>query len=342
MIRKTAMFIAVIVVILAASTALAQKGVKVEKIAYGGWPNCVRMTNGTVELVATTDVGPRIIRFGFVGQDNEFFEDPNQIGKTGGSEWMSYGGHRFWLAPEAKPRTYFPDNTTVKYLEDNGKVFLTPDIENTTGMEKAIELTLDPNENHVTVIHKVTNHGMWPVELAPWALTVMAPGGELIIPQETYSPHPDIPDEPGQKIDKKCYLPVRNLVLWSYTKLSDPRWVFLSKYIILKQDPNAKKPQKLGISNQQNWAGYARKGHLFVKKVIYQPGATYPDGGSSYETFTNSDMLELESLGPVITLAPGASVTHREDWYLFDGVKFENTDASIDANVLPKVKSVLD
>ena len=29
-------------------------------------------------------------------------------GKTGGSEWHIYGGHRLWHAPEVMPRTYYP------------------------------------------------------------------------------------------------------------------------------------------------------------------------------------------------------------------------------------------
>lgn len=80
---------------------------------------------------------------------------------------------------------------------------------------------------------------------------------------------------------------------------------------------------------------------MFVKKVVYQEGATYPDHGCSFETFTNAAMLELESVGPMVKLPPGGSVTHREDWYLFDGVEAKDTDAGIDAAVLPKVKSVM-
>jgi len=167
----------------------------------------------------------------------------------------------------------------------------------------------------------------------------MAPDGCAVLPQEPYSPHPDIPDEPGQQIDAKYYLPVRSMALWSYTRLDDPRWVFTSKYVLLKQDPSAKRPQKIGISNQQGWAAYARQGHLFVKKVDYQAGATYPDGGCVFEVFTNAEMLELESLGPLTKLEPGASVTHREDWYLFDGVEFEETDESIDASVEPRIRT---
>jgi hypothetical protein len=312
-----------------------------ERIEYGGWHNCVRLTNGIVELIATTDVGPRIIRFGFVGGENEFHEDPSQMGKTGGSEWRGYGGHRLWVAPEAKPRSYHPDNTPVQYDMIGNTLRLMPEVESTSGMQKEVEVEIEPNSAHVVVTHKITNRLLWPVELAPWAITVMHAGGKAIFPQEPYSPHPDIPDEPGQKIDPRYYLPVRSLVLWSYTKLNDPRLVFTSKYILLKQDTQAAKPQKIGLSNEQNWAAYARDGRLFVKKVIYRSDACYPDNGCNFETFTNSDMLELESLGPMVELAPGQTVVHVEDWYLFDGVTFSDTDESIDANVLPKVKTVL-
>ena len=50
-----------------AITMTATAAVKVEKTAYAGWPNCYRITNGEVELIVTTDVGPRVIRYGFVG-----------------------------------------------------------------------------------------------------------------------------------------------------------------------------------------------------------------------------------------------------------------------------------
>ncbi|MBU2563373.1 MAG: DUF4380 domain-containing protein, partial [Actinobacteria bacterium] len=91
-----------------------------EKYKFGGWKNCIRMTNGEVEIIITTDVGPRIVRFGFVGDQNLFREFKQQQGKTGGDKWLIYGGHRLWHAPEVKPRTYFPDNNPVNY-NWNGK-----------------------------------------------------------------------------------------------------------------------------------------------------------------------------------------------------------------------------
>ncbi len=317
-----------------------------EKIAYGGWPNCVRLTNGKIELIATTDVGPRIIRFGFVGGDNELFEDKSQLGKTGGDEWRAYGGHRFWLAPEVKPRTYEPDNNPVSYEMRGDTLILTSPTDPRTRMQKQIEVTLDSDENRVSILHRVTNHNMWDVEMALWALSVMNSGGKLIIPQEPYAPHPDIPDYPGQKTDPRYYLPVRSLALWSYSKLSDPRYLFTDKYIILKQDPNATTPEKIGVTNEQGWVAYARGGHMFVKVFDYEPldvaMLEYPDNGCNFETFTNADMLEAESLGPIVILPPGESVEHLEDWRLFDGVHFEDTDESIDANVLSRVQSAFD
>ena len=39
-----------------------------ETMPYGGWPNCARVANDQIELIATTDVGPRVMRLGWVGR----------------------------------------------------------------------------------------------------------------------------------------------------------------------------------------------------------------------------------------------------------------------------------
>jgi len=57
--------------------------VTIDKTPYGGWPNCYRITNGEVELIVTTDVGPRVLRYGFVKGQNVFKEFQEQLGKTG-------------------------------------------------------------------------------------------------------------------------------------------------------------------------------------------------------------------------------------------------------------------
>ena len=107
-----------------------------EEITYGEWGRCVRLTDGDVELVATLEIGPRVIRFGAVGGPNEFFEDvKDEVTRAEkaasfdifGDEgyWHIYGGHRLWASPEEFPRTYYPDNEPVAYSKIENGVRLT-------------------------------------------------------------------------------------------------------------------------------------------------------------------------------------------------------------------------
>ncbi len=298
-----------------------------EKIAYKGWPNCYRLSNDIVDLAVTADVGPRIIRFGFVGEENEFKEFENMLGKVGGDEWRIYGGHRLWHAPEVKPRTYFPDNGPVKVRERAGGLRVIQPVEPTTGIQKEIDVQLAPNEARVKVTHRLRNRNLWAVELAPWALSVMAQGGKAIIPFPPRGSH------------ETNLLPTNTITLWAYTDMADPRWTWGSKYILLHQNPKATGPQKIGVMTPDGWVAYARRGHLFVKKFTYVSGARYPDFGCSVETFTNADMLEIETLGPLVLLQPGAAVEHVEHWFLFRDVPVPASDADVDRYILPKVQA---
>ena len=137
------------------------------KTAYKGWPNCHQLSNGLVDLIATTDVGPRIIRFGFSDGDNMLKECAETLGKTGGDTWNIYGGHRLWHAPEADPRSYEPDNTPIALEEHKGFVRLVQPTEKTTGIQKEIDVYLDPKAAHARLVHRLRNTNLWPVELAP-------------------------------------------------------------------------------------------------------------------------------------------------------------------------------
>lgn len=105
-----------------------------EKITYKGWPHCIRLANRTMEMILTSDVGPRIIRLGFIDQPNELYEDGSWIGKSGDSEFHSYGGHRLWRAPEDPVLTYVPDNRAVTVEPTPDGVHLVPPPETSTGI----------------------------------------------------------------------------------------------------------------------------------------------------------------------------------------------------------------
>jgi hypothetical protein len=300
---------------------------RMEIVEFAGWQNCIRLSNAEIEVVATTDVGPRIIRLGFVGGQNLFKVFPETQGRSGDAEWHSYGGHRLWHAPEVYPRTYAPDNTGVEHSWDGTTLTLRSfDVAN--GLEKETRLTLAAASPRVEVAHRIINRNPWAIELAVWSLSVMAPGGRVIYPQEPFIPHPE------------ALAPARPLVLWHFADMSDPRWTWGARYIQLRQDPKATTKQKVGMLNTRGWAAYLLDGEAFIKRSSYRPGATYPDMGCNAETYTDPEMLEVETLGPLTRLDPGAHADHRESW-LLARVECGPSDADIDAALLPLVESLI-
>ena len=296
-----------------------------ESVAYGGWDRCIRLSNGVVDLIITQQMGPRIIRFGFVDKANMFAEVAAEMGQTGGDTWRLTGGHRLWHAPEIKPRTYYPDNQPVDVVRLDDVVRIIQATETTSGIQKEIDLHLSPDKASVQVVHRLKNHGSWAVKLAPWGLSVMAPGGTAIMPQPARGDH------------STHLLPTHNLTLWAYTDMSDPRWTWGREFILLRQDAQAETPQKIGAQLTDGWLAYVNGGHMFVKQFDLHPGSNYPDMNANAELFTNHFMLEVESLAPLSELAPGASVEHRETWHLVDNVKAPGTEAEVHQQVLPRL-----
>jgi hypothetical protein len=294
-----------------------------EKIAYGGWENCFRLANDWVDLIVTGDVGPRIIRFGFVGRENMFKEYPEQLGIIASSEWLIFGGHRLWHAPESEARTYYPDLEPVLVQEIENGLVVTQKPEPTTGLQKQIEIVLLPDKPEVQLKQTLINHNLWAVETAPWALSVMAPGGTAILSLPPRGPH------------SENFLPTSSLSIWSYTDLSDPRWKLGERYILLKQDPGVSRPQKIGIYSTDGWAAYANHNALFVKQVPTQFEGIYPDFGANFELFTNHEMLEVESLGPIESIPPKGQISLMEHWTLFDGVVMPASEEDVLEQIVP-------
>jgi hypothetical protein len=302
--------------------------VKVEKMEYKGWRNCYRVSNGEVELVVTGDVGPRVMRFGFVGGQNLFKEFADQLGGTREEKHQLRGGDRVWKAPEDPVATWAPDNVPVEItITANGLIARAP-VEPLTSLQKEIEVRMAASGTEVTVLHRITNRSLFTLEYSVWALTMMAPGGIAISGFPPRGRHP-------------ANLEATNpLVMWAYTNLSDKRWVFTKKYLALKQDPANAEAQKLGMFNANTWGAYFLNAEAFIKSAQASSGEPYPDFGCSFETFTNNEFLELETLGPLTRLPPGKTAEQVEQWSLHRGVVLKAlTDEAIDAVILPLLRS---
>src|SRR4030095_7239610 len=302
--------------------------VKVEKTEYKGWSNCYRVSNGEIELIVTGDVGPRVIRFGFTGGQNLFKEFPEQLGRTGEDRFQLRGGDRVWKAPEDPVATWAPDNVPLTIQITPAGLIAREPVEPSTNLQKEIEVSMAVSGTAVTVTHRITNRSLFALEFAPWALTMMAQGGTAISGFPPRGTHP-------------ANLEATNpLVMWAYTNLADSRWRFTRKYLTLRQDPNNKEAQKLGMFNRDTWAAYLLNHELFVKKTTADPSRTYPDFGCSFETFTNNEFLEIETLGPLTKVAPGQTVEQVEHWALYRNVSVTNwTDEELDQVLFPLVRT---
>ncbi len=299
-------------------------------VAVPGEPQGVRMSNGEVELVVASSFGIRVLHFAFAGGENVLgFVDPATQGVpvTGGT-WHLYGGHRLWSAPEDPARTYAPDNVPVRVVEDGRSLLVVQPVE-ASGLVKEMRLTLAPSGSEVVVEHRITNAAEAPTELAVWSLSVMAPRGTALVPRARFVPHP------------VGLLPVSRVVLWPYTDLSDPRYRFGARLLRVRQDPDARTPQKIGLYDaERGWAAYVRGDVVFLKRYpLPRPEDEHVDLGSNVEIFTDGRMLELETLGPRVRLRRGETAVHSERWSLHR-LEVPDDDAEVEAAVDALVASL--
>lgn len=276
--------------------------------------DCVCLQNEALDLLVTQSVGPRLIRLSLRDRQNLLAELPGvSLDCPGAGPMNLWGGHRLWHAPEIKRRTYLPDNEPVTVNEVDGGLEVIQPTEGPTGIKKSLRIRLPDQSATVIIDHTLSNEGMWPVELAPWAITQLKPGGSAILPQATALADPD------------GLLPNRRLTLWPYTDIRSPYIQWGNHYIFI----HATMPQealKIGFPNPVGWLAYHLDGTVFVKQANYRAAADYPDFGSSSECYCRAEFIELETLGPRVTLGLGETVVHRETWRLFADIAFEPTE----------------
>ncbi|MCM1334996.1 MAG: DUF4380 domain-containing protein [Bacteroides sp.] len=283
---------------------------RISEESYQNFGKCIVLDNGDCVVKITVDVGPRIVYYALNGAENVLKEDVERRTYRDGDalhqyfateeNWYIYGGHRLWSSPESFPESYTPDNGAVSYRVEGGRVILSPADRVRVGERHGMTVELAETGSRLTIGHTITNIADRPLRLAPWCLTVADRGGVEIIPQSR--------KDTG-------LLANRRLVLWAYTDIGDERLTLGNDYLLLRQTDKAEK-FKLGMNNEDGWSAYLNKGQLFIKRFGYDPEGEYPDGGCNFETFTDPEIMEVESLGALKTLAPGETTEHEERWEL--------------------------
>lgn len=256
------------------------------------------LQNEYLRLDYLTSLGPRIVGLYVNGvQENLFAETPDMHWPTPHGEYHLYGGHRLWISPED---VFYmcPEEGLDVTNSDDGVILKSP--VDASGLQKELAITLASNRVHVT--HKVTWHGKKEVAFAPWALTQIRLGGMAIVPFSNL----------------EGLLPDRNIVLWPYSELNDPR-LELHDDLILVHAYGIGKPFKIGSFNSKAWIAYNWGDALLVKRFTLDMDGSYPDRHCNVEIYINDLCIELETLGSLQNLQPGSSMTHDETWEVISG-----------------------
>jgi len=263
------------------------------------------LENEYLTLEYLTHAGPRIVRLipRRLGQ-NLFAETPRQQLQSPYGPFHLWGGHRLWHAPETAARTYIPDDggLTVEPLPPSaeGEGVCLRYMEPYSGIHKEIRLRLAADAPRVTLTHRLTNLGLWPIELAPWAITQLKIGGTAVLPTPSES-------------DPEALLPNRMIALWPYSRWDDPRLRLGESVIEVLAQPLAT-PFKIGYLNLAGWAEYRYEGVTFRKRWTPQPERRHADYGCNVEVYASERHLELETLGPLTRLEVGEMAEHIEVW----------------------------
>jgi hypothetical protein len=302
----------------------------IEKIRYMGLPDCLKLSNGTVDVIVTTAVGPRILFYGPTGGDNVFALHLEAAKETALGIWKPYGGHRLWVWPEVFPATYAPDNSPVHHTTEGDFSLELHQPEDDAGIEKRMRLTLSAQGSRLQLEQTICSRNLWPIDIAAWGISVVQPGTS-ILPRVPFQSHDD-------------YAPVTQpLALCAFTDLQDPRFTLGLKYILLQGDPTKPNSQKIGLRNKENWCAHLTHNLLFVKCFEHQNRAVYPDYGVNTEAYTEGAFQELELMGPRRVVNTGESLVLNEEWHLFEDVDVPNPKDldALDAAVAPRVQSIV-
>lgn len=277
------------------------------EVDYRGWKSCLKISNGTVELVFVPEVG-RIMRYGFVSGDNVLWENPDLLGKRpdrkqAEKEWFNAGGDKLWNAPQERwgwpPDPDLDGGSASAEIVEGRRIRVRGRTSTRYGLRFTRDITLAARGTRATLRNTLENAGERDAEWSVWEVAQVHAPEAAFLPLHRGGRHP------AGYYTFKGSPPAPEAL-----RLEEGR-------IRFTRHPS--KSGKIGGDSPAGWLSAVTRGVEFRVEATHERGAAYPDDGCSLEIWSNPDPLpymELELLSPLRKIPPGGHLTYETRWSL--------------------------
>jgi hypothetical protein len=276
--------------------------VKIQAVEHAGLA-AIELIEHRTRLVIVHAIGPRIAWFGARGRGNLLFWD--DAGEHTRGPWRLYGGHRLWTTrPDAdeSEEAYEPDNAPcrVRELADGVAITAPPD---RSQIEKTIAVRARASE--WSIEHRLRNVGDMLWSGGAWSLTCTLPRRRTRY---------QIPlGATGERWDLFTMVIPRRWGKTHTSRIADPQFQLGDDELVIRARGDEAKRMVFAPQGTLQMRDPDR-GEL-TKRAEPVPGARYPLGTNVAVYLGPARfMVELETMSPLVKLAPGASLRHVEHW----------------------------
>ena len=275
-------------------------------VEYFGYSGCVELKNDNTRVVLCPACGGRVLEYSWKGK-NSLYLDLAQQGwqDEPGKRKLNPCGGRFDIGPEnTLPR--HPQLWIGKWsAEITGPraARLVSVKDDVTGAQLVRQFTLDASSSRLTCTQTIRNLSDKSLSCCHWSRTLAAGGGICLVPLTADSRFP------------KGYMMYGPGAVLNYSP-EDRNIRVRNGFLEVLGTP---RQPKLGLDSCAGWFCYLLKSDLmFVKRFSTYPERVYNElaGFTVCLYYFKDIMCELEPMGPQERLAPGASASFTEDWWL--------------------------
>lgn len=301
-----------------------------------GYDGCVELSNETTRVVLDPNVGGRVLRYTHAGID-VLHREPAQDGvlwTPGDMRWAPDGalrhpaGGRFDIGPEyggpSRDEIWF--GRWQAEIAGPRRARLTSAIVPASGLQLSREFTLG-EDSHLRCAQRIDNHGRQPLAVFHWSRTFLPGGGIAIAPLPSGGRFPCgyALGGPRGVVD---FLPSPNPMLR----------VREGALEVLGMPAKA----KINLDVDPGWLAYVGVGgHVFLKTFPVDRSRVYGElaannasiwygGKENTPTWPlQRSVAEIEAIGPLELIAPGASAEFAEDWHVLPRAKRTGRDIDL-------------